>query len=105
MFDTAVRLAKLSVAIFCAASSLLCARADDTWEYWASVPTVNASAPKLATDGTNIYFSTLLDGVYRATLDDRNFSLMPMTGFPLWDANTNTNGFAAQNIATTPQGG
>ena len=81
----------------------LAARAD-SWTYWGQVSGANAIGPRLATDGTNIYYSTLLDGVYRATLADRNFSLLPMTGFPLWDANTNTNGFALTQIASTPQG-
>src|ERR1044071_7133551 len=76
----------------------------DFWEFWGQVPTVNGAAPRMATDGTNIYYTTLLDGVYRATLADRDFSLMPMTGFPLWDANSNTNGFAVVSVATTPQG-
>jgi hypothetical protein len=76
----------------------------DNWNYWGQVLVTTGAGPKLATDGTNIFYSTILDGVYRATLANRNFSLMPMTGFPLWDANTNTNGFAVANIATTPLG-
>lgn len=79
-----------------------------SWNYWGQVniqnPQAGGSGAQLATGGTNIYFSTLLDGVYRASLDDRNFLPMPMTGFPLWDANVNTNGFALQHLVATPQG-
>ncbi len=76
----------------------------DSWSYWGSIPVSNGSGPKLATDGTNIYYTTYLDGVYRATLVDKMFTRLPMTGFPLWDAITNTNGFAVVNVAATPQG-
>lgn len=76
----------------------------DSWNFWGQVFVNNAAVSRLATDGTNIFYSTALDGVYRATVADRNFSLMPMTGFPLWDANANTNGFAVANVAATPQG-
>ncbi len=90
-----------------AAFSIYTARAD-TWSHWADVilsnPQFGGSGAKLATDGTNIYYSTILDGVYRATLADGNFSAMPLTGFPLWDANTITNGLAVTAIAATPQG-
>ncbi len=80
----------------------------DGWNYWSQVFIANQqfgnNGTKLATDGTNLYYSTALDGVYRATLADRNFSVLPLTGFPLWDANTNTNGYAVTHIAATPQG-
>ena len=76
----------------------------DIWNYWGSVAVANGSGPKLATDGTNLFYATILDGVYRAALADRNFSHLPMTGFPLWDALTNTNGFGVVNVAATPQG-
>jgi len=59
---------------------------------------------QLATDGTNLYYSTLVDGVYRSALPQLNFSEMPLTGFPLWDPVTNTNGFAVQNLAVAPLG-
>jgi len=80
----------------------------DGWNYWGHVNIQNAQAggagAQLAIGGTNIYYSSLLDGVYCASLDDRNFSPLPMTGFPLWDANSNTNGFAVQHLVVTPQG-
>jgi len=76
----------------------------DYWTYWGQVSISNGAGARLTTDGTNILYSTFLDGVYRATLADRAFSLMPMTGFPLWDANTTTNGYALASIAITPHG-
>ena len=80
----------------------------DTWSHWTDVtlanPQFGGSGAKLATDGTNIFYATHLDGVYRATLANGNFSALPLTGFPLWDANTNTNGLAVSAIAATPQG-
>ncbi|MFM2296121.1 MAG: hypothetical protein RLZZ350_2534 [Verrucomicrobiota bacterium] len=80
----------------------------DTWSHWTDVTLVNAqlggAGPKLATDGTNIFYATYMDGVYRAALADGNFSPLPLTGFPLWDANTQTNGLAVSAIAATPQG-
>ena len=80
----------------------------DTWSYWSNVAIPNtqfgAFGAQLATDGTNIFYSTILDGVYSASLADGNFSALPLTGFPLWDANTNTNGYAVQRIVATPQG-
>lgn len=76
----------------------------DNWSYWGQVSVANGAVARLATDGTNMFYSTALDGVYRAMFADRNFSLMPMTGFPLWDANSNTNGFAVASVAATPQG-
>ena len=103
MFFAPTQRAPLLALIYFTAISQLSARADN-WTFWAQVPAATVNAPQLANDGTNIYFTTLLDGVYRATLADRNFSLMPMTGFPLWNATTNTNGFAVQHISTTPQG-
>ncbi len=90
-------------------ASLFCARADG-WNYWGQVyvnynpyATISFST-RLATDGTNLFYSTVLDGVYRAALADQQFSPMPMTGFPLWDGAVNTNGYAVQNLAVTPQG-
>jgi hypothetical protein len=84
----------------------LTARAD-SWTYWSSVPLPSnasfAPLPKLATDGTNLYYSTILSGVYRASLADGQFSVMPMTGFPLWSTN-NTNGFAVWNIGVSAPG-
>ena len=103
MFFACIQRVVLLAVIFSTLLSPYCARAD-SWTYWGQVAGANVNGPKLATDGTNIFYSTLLDGVYRATLADRNFSLMPMTGFPLWNANTNTNGFAVQHLTTTPQG-
>jgi hypothetical protein len=58
---------------------------------------------QLATDGTNLVYSTVLDGVWRANLG-YPFASMPLTGFPQWDPNTNTNGFAVSHVAFTPQG-
>ncbi len=78
--------------------------AADGWSQWAQVSGARAISAQLATDGTNMFYSTVLDGVYRAKLTDKNFSLMPMTGFPIWDANTNTNGFGVWNLAVTPSG-
>ena len=80
----------------------------DGWNYWGSVYIPNmqfgTQSAQLATDGTNLFYSTLIDGVYRAALADQYFSPMPLTGFPLWDANTNTNGFAVGNLAVAPHG-
>jgi len=44
------------------------------------------------------------DGVYEAALADRNFYPLPMTGFPLWDANANPDGCAAENLHVAPRG-
>ena len=86
----------------------ICSSRADTWSHWTDVAIPGAqfggAGAQLATDGTNIYYLTILDGVYRASLADGNFSVLPLTGFPLWDANTNTSGFAVQRIAATPQG-
>ena len=80
----------------------------DSWQLWANVnlsaPQAGGAGGQLATDGTNIYFATYLDGVYCASLADKNFFPLPLTGFPLWAANTNTNGYAVTQIAATPQG-
>ncbi len=80
----------------------------DTWQPWGQVvvapaPTGSAGA-QLATDGTCLYYSTYLAGVYRATLVSHFFTPLPLTGFPLWDANTNASGLAVTAIAATPQG-
>lgn len=92
----------LAALTFCFAVAFA-ARAD-SWSYWGHVSATSAAGPKMSTDGTNIFYSTFLDGVYRATLADKVFTAMPMTGFPLWEANTNPNGFACANVAVTPQG-
>jgi hypothetical protein len=80
----------------------------DTWQSWATValanPQFGSSGARMANDGTNIVYCTYVDGVYRAALADGNFSALPLTGFPLWDANTQTNGLAVTAIAATPQG-
>jgi len=80
----------------------------DGWNYWGYVfiPNIQfgSQSAQLATDGTNLFYSTLVDGVYRAALADQNFSPMPLTGFPLWDPNANTNGFAVGNLAVAPHG-
>lgn len=114
MFFTSAKLTtvrRLGIKLFSALSAWLLAGAAaraDTWSLWANVnltsPQLGGAGGRLANDGTNIFFSTYLDGVYRATLADKNFSGMPLTGFPLWDANTNTNGFAVSAVAATPQG-
>jgi hypothetical protein len=87
-------------------AGLLQVRADN-WSYWGSAYDPAASNPtvlnRLATDGTNMYLSSTLNGVYRADWETRQFSRMPMTGFPLWSAG-NTNGFAIWNLAVTPRG-
>ncbi len=97
----------LLLAVFLFPSATFRASAD-TWSHWTDVAIPNAqfgaSGAQLATDGTNIFYSTLLDGVYRTTFANGYFSAMPLNGFPLWDANTNTNGFAVQHLAATPQG-
>ena len=85
----------------------LAARAD-SWQSWGNVYAGNTqfggAGAQLATDGTNMYYSTYLSGIYRGAFADRNFSALPLTGFPLWDANTNTNGYALTHVAVTPQG-
>lgn len=80
----------------------------DSWTVWGQVYisnlTYGAASAKLATDGTNLFYSTLLDGVYRASLADHQFTPMPLTGIPMWDAVTNTNGYAVWNLAVAPHG-
>ena len=80
----------------------------DEWTYWGQVSIPNSlsgtAGAQMATDGTNMYYSTLLDGVWRASFDDHQFYPMPMTGFPLWNGATNPNGYAVWHLATTPQG-
>ncbi len=79
----------------------------DYWNYWGAVAFAGqytAPGDQLASDGTNLYYATELNGIWCASLADGNFSAMPMTGYPLWDANTNTNGFVVASIAATPQG-
>ena len=84
------------------------ARADQ-WSHWAQVH-VNYTEPntpfgfQLACDGTNLFYSTLLNGVYEASLADGYFYPLPMNGFPSWDAYTNTDGYAAENLIVAPQG-
>lgn len=75
-----------------------------SWNYWGQVQVNNGAGARLTTDGKNILLSTYLDGAYRAALADQDFSHLPMTGFPLWDASTNPNGFAVTSAALTPQG-
>lgn len=80
----------------------------DGWQYWGRVGLEHRlsgdAAAQLATDGTNLFYSTLLDGVWRASFEDHQFTQMPMTGFPAWNADNNTNGFAVWNIAVSAQG-
>src|SRR5690242_8282549 len=80
----------------------------DGWTPWGQVYIPNmifgTASAKLATDGTNLFYSTLIDGIWRASLTDHQFSPMPLTGFPMWDATTNTNGFAVWNLAVAPHG-
>jgi len=82
----------------------------DSWSYWGQVntPATNNGSvvTQMATDGTNLYYATLVYGVWRASFADptHTFTEMPMTGFPLWNANTNTRGFAEWYLSTTPQG-
>src|ERR1039457_4657380 len=103
MFSALFKRAR-GLAIFLMIAS---ARADG-WSNWGSVsipnPQFGSVGAQLATDGTNLFYSTLIDGVYRAALADQKFSPMPLTGFPLWDANMNTNGFAVGNLAVAPHG-
>ena len=81
------------------------ARADG-WNYSGNLPGLQygSAGNRFATDGTNLYYSSVLDGVFRTPLADQNFSAMPMTGFPSWDPNANTNGFAVWNIHIAPRG-
>lgn len=102
MFPAAFKRAtRLAVIFFTTASAL---RADN-WAGWGQVPATNPAGHQLATDGTNIFYSAYLDGVYRAALADKTFSALPMTGFPLADATTNpTNGLIVSAVSATPQG-
>ncbi len=80
----------------------------DTWTNWGKATVTNTSGvaagfARLATDGTNLYYATTFNGVYRAALTDHVFSAMPMTGFPGWSA-ANSNGFALWNVGVSPQG-
>jgi hypothetical protein len=75
----------------------------DGWNYWGDFPS-GTGGSRMATDGTNLFYSTPLEGVFAATLQDRVFSPLPMTGYPSWDANTNTNGYAIWNIHVAPHG-
>jgi hypothetical protein len=81
----------------------------DSWSIWGRVfpanPLAGGAGSQLATDGTNLVYSTLADGVFRAPLDTKLFSALPMTGFPLADPVTNpTNGLVVSAVAATPQG-
>ncbi len=94
----------------CAAWLGLCslavsARADG-WNYWGDLPPLQygSAANRFATDGTNLFYSSVLDGVFRASLADQNFSALPMTGFPAWDPTINSNGFAVWNLHVAPHG-
>jgi hypothetical protein len=99
--------ARLLLSVALVWSQFSTARADG-WTYWGqvSIPnlTYGTQSAKLATDGTNLFYSTLLDGVYRASLADHQFIPMPLTGIPIWDAVTNTNGYAVWNLAVAPHG-
>lgn len=81
----------------------------DQWSHWGHVY-VNYTEPntpfgfQLACDGTNLFYSTLLNGVYEAALTDGNFSPLSMNGFPAWDVNTNPTGYAVENIMVAPHG-
>lgn len=79
----------------------------DSWNFWSNIPVNFAggtAGAQLATDGASLVYSTPLDGVFRASLADKIFSALPMTGFPLANFTTLTNGFAISFIAATPQG-
>ena len=81
----------------------------DTWNFWGNVypanPFAGTAGTQLATDGSNLVYSTYSDGVFRASFDTKTFSVLPMTGFPLADPFTNpTNGLAVYSVAATPQG-
>jgi hypothetical protein len=107
-------MASLSVAILIRASGLAIFLAAasapaDGWNAWSKIhisnPHTGNAGAQIATDGTNFYYAFLANGVWSAPFAPASqFTQMPMTGFPLWDANTNTNGFAVINIAATPQG-
>lgn len=102
---TALRIRGLAILILSATS--FGAHAGG-WNYWGNV-FINSGntfpgGAQLATDGANLYYSTSVQGVYAAPLDSPSFYSLPMTGFPLWDANTNTNGFAVSDIAVSAQG-
>ena len=105
---TAMRKQTVWLGAICLATSVIISQAGGIWLPWGNITIPNLrggySSAQLASDGANLYYSTLLDGVWRASLTDRVFYPLPMTGFPLWDGTTNTNGFAVWNLATTPQG-
>lgn len=100
---TAVRLAVLLAALM----EIMPACAQG-WNYWGQVfiesPNTVPGESQLATDGTNLYYATSVEGIYEASIESQYFSPMPMTGFPLWNASSNPNGFTVANIATSSQG-
>ena len=98
-----------TVAYACLLSSAAVpdARADG-WNFWGQVINYSDNSfplgGQLATDGANLYYANSLQGVYAASLGDQWFEPLPMTGFPLWEANDSTNNFAISHIAVSPQG-
>jgi len=79
----------------------------DGWTYWGTVndpaPVTGAIRAHIATDGTNFYYATLADGIFRADLTNRMFTAMPTNGLVLCSA-ANTNALTIWDLAVTPRG-
>ncbi|HEX7651884.1 MAG TPA: Ig-like domain-containing protein, partial [Verrucomicrobiae bacterium] len=80
----------------------------DSWSPWNSLffpgAAYNGAGLQLAANGTYLYAATYFDGIYRASGPGTGFTGLPLTGFPLYDATTNTTGLAVTAIAVTDAG-
>ena len=96
------------LAVFWLAAASPLSAQTGQWNYWGSVPVTDGNPPYgsslMATDGTNLFVSVELDGVYEASFSDQWFAPLPMTGFPVWDPVNNTNGFSIDHLAVSSQG-
>ncbi len=64
-----------------------------------------SAGAQMVNDGTNLYFSTALSGIWTVPIyDGDQFSEMSLNGFPAWDPNVNTNGMAVCSLGLAPQG-
>lgn len=98
-------------AALCAvvASLLAClpARPADTWKLWAGFESgfpLDGIYSKLALAGTNIFFSSIHSGVFRASMEERQFRPMPTNGLPELLSASSSSVFDLWHLAVTPQG-
>ena len=79
----------------------------DNWSYWGNVSdpaqVTGSLRAHIATDGTNFYYATLADGIFRADLTNRTFTAMPTNGLNLCSS-ANTNALTVWNLAVSPRG-